>query len=476
MKIIGRKREIDQLREAAESPVAELIAVYGRRRIGKTFLVKEYFRGDFDFYATGLYQGRQSDEIRAFCDPLISAGVSCDDVKDWMDAFMALRDFLKKKSRKKRLIVFLDELPWFDVPPGHFLKAFEWFWNSWASTRPGLKMIVCGSATTWMVDKFIYNKGGLYNRTTRRLHLSPFDLRESALLLRSKGLDWDDGRILEAYMVMGGVPYYLNMLERDQSLDANIDRLFFSKDAPLANEYEFLMRSLFRRAEIYMNIIDAVAGKNCGITREEIAEKAGIPKGGGLTTALKNLIRCDFLVKYDAYGKSSKGALYQLTDLFILYYKRFVENYNGKDVRRWTNMLDSPVRRVWSGLAFEQVSILHLPQIKESLGISGVQTQASGWIYKGDEYNKGAQIDLVISRRDKVINLCEMKYSADAFTVSKKYESELRERREVFRETTGTSSSLHLTLVTPVGLKRNAHSDIFNQVITLEMLMRGSNL
>ena len=471
MKIIGRKCEVEQLKRAYESPNAELIAVYGRRRVGKTFLVKEFFKGGFDFYATGLYQGRQRDELKAFCDPLISAGVSCDKVKDWMDAFRTLRDFLKK-SKKKKLVIFLDELPWFDVPPGHFLKAFEWFWNSWASTRSGLKMIVCGSATTWMVDKFIYNKGGLYNRTTVRLHLSPFDLRDSASLLRYNGLEWDDTTILDAYMVMGGVPYYLNMLERDQSLDANIDRLFFSKEAPLANEYEFLMRSLFRNADNYMAIIDAIAGKNSGITREEIAIKSGIPNGGGLTTALKNLVRCDFLNQYDSFGKKTKGALYQLTDLFILYFKRFVEKYNGKEERHWTNLLDTPRRSVWSGIAFEQVCLLHLPQIKEALGINGVLTNVSGWTYKGDEYTQGAQVDLVISRRDKVVNLCEMKYSGDPYVVTKKYETELRERREIFRAATGIRSALHFTLVTPIGLKMNPHSQIFNQVITLQSLMR----
>lgn len=470
MKIIGRNREVELLKKASQSPGAELIAVYGRRRIGKTFLVKEFFQNKFDFYATGVYEGGQKEELKAFCDPLVSAGVSCDKVKDWMDAFRILRDFLKK-SKKKRLVIFLDELPWFDVPPGHFLKAFEWFWNSWASTRPGLKMIVCGSATTWMVDKFIHNKGGLYNRTSLRLHLAPFDLHDSAALLRFNGLDWDASTILDAYMVMGGVPYYLNMLERDQSLDANIDRLFFSKNAPLAYEYEFLMRSLFRNAEYYMAIIDAVASKNSGITREEIVSLTGISNGGGLTKALKNLVRCDFLNIYDPFGKKTKGSIYQLTDVFVLFFKRFVEKYNGKDEHHWTNLLDSPDRRVWSGIAFEQVCLLHIPQIKEALGINGVLSNVSGWSYHGDEYTKGTQVDLVISRRDKVINLCEMKYSSDPYTVTKKYEAELKERREIFREATNTRSALHLTLVTPIGLKMNSHSQVFNQVITLQSLI-----
>ena len=470
MKIIGRKREVKLLHQVIESPSSELIAVYGRRRVGKTFLIKEFFQNNFDFYASGIFQGKQTTELKAFCDSLSSAGVSTDNINDWMDAFKALRDYLKKK-RKKKIVIFLDELPWFDIPPGHFLKAFEWFWNSWASSRPGLKMIVCGSATTWMVDNFIHSKGGLYNRITHSIHLSPFDLKETAELLRYNGLDWEDNTILESYMVMGGIPYYLNMLNASQSLDANIDRLFFNKNSPLSDEYEFLFRSLFRNADHYMAIIDAIAEKNAGITREEIAAKTGISNGGGLTKALNNLVRCNFLNKYNSVGRKKKDNIFQLTDLFILFFKRFVENNNNKDKSYWSNMIDNPRRRVWSGLAFEQVCLLHLDKIKEALGISGVMTEASGWIYKGDSYNSGTQIDLVISRRDKVINLCEMKFSEEKYLVNKTYAATLRDRKTIFKEITGTKSALHLTLVSPQGIKRNTYSSIFNQVITLEDLI-----
>lgn len=471
--IIGRERELGILRDAFDSPEAELIAVYGRRRIGKTFLIKEFFDGEFDFYATGIYQGKQKEELIAFTDAFRNrADFQVGNITDWMGAFYALREFLSG-LKKKKIVVFLDELPWFDVPPGRFLKAFEWFWNSWGSTRKGLKLIVCGSATSWMTNKFISSKGGLFNRITRRIHLSQFNLYESKLLLNHNGIDWPDGKILETYMVFGGVPYYLNMIDRRLSLDANVDKLFFSEDAPLTNEYEFIVKSLFRDADYYMGILAALAEKNMGSTRKEIVEKARITDNGFLSKALKNLIDCGFIRRYSFFGKKEKDMIYQLTDLFMLFHKRFVARYNGKDDTFWRNMIDNPRRRSWSGIAFEQVSLLHLSQIKAKLGISGVLTDTGGWFFQGNEETPGCQIDMVISRRDKVINICEMKYSTSEFAITKKYAGELQQKVETFREITKTRHALHLTMITPDGLKTNSYSYIPTNTITLFDLMKN---
>ena len=277
-KIIGRKKELEKLSSVFNSNKAELVAVYGRRRIGKTFLVKEFFNEKFDYYATGIFEGSKQEELDAFCDMLrqnSKDGKAIPPIETWMDAFTALRDYLKG-LRKKRIIVFLDELPWFDVPSGQFLKAFEWFWNSWGSTQDNLKMIVCGSATTWMTDKFISGKGGLYNRTTERLYLAPFNLHESEALLKSNGVDWDRSLVLDAYMVFGGVPLYLSMLKKNMSLDANVDEMFFREGAPLHDEYKFLFRSLFKDSDFYMRIVDAISKKNMGITRQEIVAQAKV--------------------------------------------------------------------------------------------------------------------------------------------------------------------------------------------------------
>ena len=467
--IIGRKREIEQLNSIFNSNKAELVAVYGRRRIGKTFLVKGFFKENFDYYATGIFEGSKREELDAFCDMLLQKQSTIPSINSWMDAFTALRDYLKR-LRKKRIVVFLDELPWFDVPSGKFLKAFEWFWNSWGASQDNLKLIVCGSATTWMTDKFISGKGGLYNRTTERIYLAPFNLSESEALLKSNGLNWDRSLILDAYMIFGGVPLYLNMLKKNLSLDANIDEMYYREGAPLRNEYDFLFRSLFKESGVYMRIIDAISKKNMGITRQEIAVQAKVAPNGTLTKALKNLINCDFIRKYAAFGKKERDALYQLTDLSILFYKRFVEKYSGKDEHHWTNIIDSPSRRTWTGIAFEQVCLLHVPQIKQALGIAGVQTEVSSWHYAGDGNTAGAQIDMLITRRDKVINLCEMKYSSYEYEITPKYNRELRERCSIFRRITKTRYAMHTPLITPWGLKNNANTGVIDQTIILDNL------
>ncbi len=472
-KIIGRKQEVEQLQRIFASDKAELVAVYGRRRIGKTFLVKEFFNEKFDFYATGIFNGKKQEELDAFCYMLGQKGKSpLPKVRTWMDAFSLLRDYLQG-LRKKRIVVFLDELPWFDAPQGQFLKAFEWFWNSWGSTQDNLKLIVCGSATTWMTDKFINGKGGLYNRTTERIYLAPFNLGDSESLLKHNGVDWARSMIMDAYMIFGGVPLYLGMLKRHLSLDANIDEMFFREGAPLREEYSFLFRSLFKDSDYYMRIIDAISRKNMGVSRNDIVADAKISNNGVLTTALKNLISCDFIRKYSGFGKKERDALYQLTDLSILFYKRFVEKYNGKDEHHWSNTIDNPSRRAWTGIAFEQVCLLHIPQIKQALGISGVQTEVSSWRYAGDEYTAGAQIDMLIARRDKTINLCEMKYSTGEYEITAKYNKELREKVSTFRHVTKTHDSIHTTLVTPWGLKLNANSGIVSQTVTLEHLFQS---
>jgi hypothetical protein len=466
-KIIGRKDEIAKLENIVSSDHAELVAVYGRRRIGKTYLIKEFFNEKFDYYATGIFGGTKGDELRAFCDTLLQKNVcKLSDIKSWFDAFTALRDYIQS-LRKKKIIIFLDELPWFDAPAGQFIKAFEWFWNSYASTKNNLKMIVCGSATTWMTDKFINGKGGLYNRTTERIYLAPFNLRDTEALMKYNGVDWSKAMVLSAYMVFGGVPLYLGMLKKNLSLDANIDALFFSERAPLRDEYSFLFRSLFKDSDYYMRIVDAISKKNMGISRSDIVADAKISNNGSLTKALKNLINCDFIRKYNSFGKKERDSLYQLTDLAILFYKRFVEKYNGKDEHHWSNTIDSPARRAWTGIAFEQVCLLHVAQIKQALGIAGVQTDVSSWRYLGDQYTPGAQIDMLIARRDKTINLCEIKYSDYEYEITTKYDKQLRERVATFRSVTKTRNAIHTTIITPWGLKLNAHAGSADQVINL---------
>lgn len=471
-KIIGREKEQDVLKSCFESEKAELIAVYGRRRVGKTFLVKNFFREKFDFYITGIYQGSKKEQLQFFNRQLCAhSGVPYPYADNWFDAFEQLKHYISG-LKKDRVVIFIDELPWLDTPRSRFTKALELFWNSWAADQPSIKMVVCGSATTWMMSHLLGNKGGLHNRVTRRIKLSPFTLAEVEAYLKSQGIVWNRYQTTEAYMILGGTPYYLQMLQKGMSLSQNIDHLFFSENAELRDEYGFLFKSLFNDSAIYRSTVELLSRKAKGMTRMEIVQSLKLPEGGAISEVLENLCNCDFIRKYSAFGKKERDVLYQLTDLFTLFYLRFVKNSNRRDEHLWSNMIDSAERRTWSGYSFEQVCLHHIPQIKQKLGISGIQSDVCSWNTPATDGQKGGQIDLLIDRRDQIINLCEMKYSTQEYEITKRYNDEMQERKELFRSKTKTRKALHLTLVTTYGVKPNAYSGMIQSEVTMDDLFR----
>lgn len=473
-RIIGRRREIDLLKNCINSDKPEFVAVYGRRRIGKTYLVKQLLGDSFSFYMTGVYQCSKAEMLSYFSEQLcMYAGKKHKKPKTWFEAFSQLREYLSTLLKKnERIVIFIDELPWFDTPKSNFVRALDLFWNGWASEQCNIKLIVCGSATTWMTNKLLGDKGGLHNRITRKIYLAPFDLYETELFLKSKGIVWNRHQIAECYMIMGGTPYYLDMLDKQYSLPQNIDKIFFAEGAELANEYEFLFRSLFKDSNLYRRIVELLAKKKTGMNREDIMKTLKLTSGGKLSEAFKDLISCDFIRKYNAYGNKNNGAMFQLTDLYTLFYLHHVKGKEGVDEHMWSNAIDSPSHRAWSGYAFEQLCLHHIPQIKQKLGVLGVQTNVYSWQQKADKdaEKAGAQIDLVLDRRDQIINLCEMKYSVKPYDITPDYLQKLIERREAFREATNTNKALHLTMVTASGLKRNAQSGMIQSEIVLDDL------
>lgn len=468
--IIGREQEQSVLKECYNSDKAELIAVYGRRRIGKTFLVKNFFKEKFDFYITGIYQGSKKEQLAFFNKQLCKySNIAYPQVDNWFDAFDQLKHYISGLTKKK-IVIFIDELPWFDTTRSRFVKAFELFWNSWAADQPKIKLIVCGSATTWMMSHLLGSKGGLHNRVTRRIKLSPFTLAETETFLKTQGVVWNRYQMVEAYMILGGTPYYLQMLQKGFSLSQNVDYLFFSQNAELKTEYDFLFRSLFNDSVLYKSAVELLSKKAKGMTRKEMLTALKIQEGGAFSEVLENLCNCDFIRKYSAFGKKERDVMYQLTDLFTLFYLKFVKNSNGRDEHLWSNMIDSPERRAWNGYSFEQVCLHHISQIKHKLGISGIQSDVCSWSYKAEENAKGGQIDLVIDRRDQIINLCEMKYSTSEYEITKRYNDEIQERRELFRAVTKTRKALHLTMVTTYGIRNNAYSGMIQSQVTLDDL------
>ena len=472
VRIIGREREQALIQEYCDSPKAELVAVYGRRRVGKTFLIKTFFHQTFDFYFTGAFETPRSTQLRLFQQELERySGQKRKKPLDWFEAFEQLRDYLSG-LKKERIVVFLDELPWMDTPKSCFLQAFSYFWNSWASNVAGMKFFVCGSATTWMLSKLIGDKGGMHGRVNRQIYLRPFNLNETAAFLRSKRIDWTRLQIAQTYMVMGGIPYYLDMLDPAYTVEENVDHLFFEDGAVLRTEYDFVFRSLFKDSAVYQAVVETLAKKSIGLTREEIVQAAKVQNNGTLTEVLENLRRCDFVRTYAAFGKKSRSQMFQLVDLFSLFHNRFVAHNNSQDNRFWHNMHDNPARKAWEGYAFEQICLHHIPQIKQKLRIGGTLSEVCSWqcppFTDADGiHHKGTQIDLLIDRRDQVIDLCEMKFSSEEYAITGDYDERLRSRKETFRTVTGTRKTLHTVLVTTFGLTRTKYGDNIHDVVTL---------
>lgn len=468
--IVGRKHEQEILAKCMDSEKAEFVAVYGRRRIGKTYLVKQYFSENFDFYATGVYKISRSDQLKLWQEQLRKySGEKQTKPKDWFEAFGQLQEYLETLGEKEKIVLFIDELPWLDTPKSGFIRALELFWNSWAAERKGLKLIVCGSATTWMTNKLLGDKGGLHNRVTRPIRLAPFTLKETEEYLQSIQIGWERKEVLDAYMILGGTPFYLSLLRPELSLWQNVDELFYSQDAVLKTEYGFLFNSLFNEATMYRRVVETLTTKLKGMTRSELVEQLKITDNGKLTEVLDNLVKCDFLRRYQAFGKKGRDMLYQLSDMYTLFYLRFVKNYNGMNEHAWSNMEEGR-RNVWAGYAFEQVCILHINQIRQALGISGIASDVCSWSYRSKE--QSAQIDLIIDRSDKAIDLCEMKYSDHPYELKKDYVEWLRERRDLFREVTGTDKTLRLTMIASSGIKQNIYSSSLQERLSLSDLFK----
>lgn len=467
MSIIGRRGEIDTLDQCLSSGRPEFVAVYGRRRVGKTFLVREYFKGTFSFYATGIADANMAHQLRAFHFSLLEYG-SDEHVppSDWFEAFARLKallsgDDVRRDRASSRRVVFLDELPWFDTPRAGFKAALDWFWNGWASAQSDLMLVICGSAASWVIDNLLEDHGGFYRRVTRRIHLQPFTLGESEALLRSNGVEIPRRQIIESYMVFGGVPHYLNLIDRRSSLAQNIDQLCFARNGELRNETDLLFRSLFKHSELHQSLIQELAGKPIGMLRSDLVRNLGTTDGKQVTKALFELEQCGFVRKYYRYGKAKNGHYYQLIDSFTLFSYRFMKR---NDSTSWLSFLNTPPYHTWTGLAFELVCLVHAAQLKQSLGISGVQSNESAW--HSTKTTPGAQIDLLIDRKDGVINLCEMKYSIGEFSIDAGYERALRNKIQAFIDEERPEKAIHLTLVTSQGLVHNQHSEIALNEIT----------
>lgn len=469
--MIGRRTEQKELLRAFESKQSEFVALYGRRRVGKTFLVNELFNGQFAFRATGIEEGSKREQLDLFREELKRQGLpKCPRLTSWIAAFSRLEDLLEASDAKKK-VVFLDELPWFDTPCAGFLRAFEAFWNGWATARNDILLVVCGSATTWMLRKMLRARGGLHNRVTVQLPIAPFTLKECEAYAASQNLEFDRGQIAECYMAMGGVAYYWSLLREGESVAQGFDRLFFGDSAVMRDEFKRLFSSLFKMERRHVEIVKTLAEKKSGMTREEVLAALGESSNGDVSECLSELVECGFLRRYSQPGKVKRGAVYQLIDNYTLFYFQFLNGWKGNDPQFWSHHFLSPRLNAWRGMSFERVCFWHIPQIKAALGISGIGADVYSWRGKDPE-GRGAQIDMLIDRADNTISVCEMKYSQDEYDMTAEEAGNIRRRGNLFAKVIKSRKAIQNVLITNFGMRRSKHSGIIHREVTLDDLFK----
>ena len=472
--LIGREQETAKLDSILASVNAEFLAVYGRRRVGKTFLIREHLKINIVFDFTGTREGTKEEQLNNFFEEYLKRTKGTKEKQSpltWQDSFRYLIKYLNALPKKKlKHVVFIDEMPWLDNPKSNFIAALEYFWNQHVSNMDNILLIACGSASSWIKKKLINARGGLHNRITQRIKLVPFTLHETALFIKSIGANLTQYQIVEIYMAVGGIPFYLKEVTKGKSATQLIDDICFSSKGLLNGEYAQLYHSLFKNAVRHLKIIEALAAKPQGMPRADIARKTRLSEAS-LSRTLEELVECDFISFYEPLINKKKEAIYKLTDLYSLFYLKFIKANKGGGKGTWQQLSAKSTFTAWSGYAFENICMLHINQIKRALGISGIYSTTSSWLFKGNDTLPGCQIDMIIDRADQTINLCEAKFTKENFAITKTYAAQLRMKKSIFRQATQTKKATFNTLLTTYPAIKNQHylGEIDNE-ITIDKL------
>ncbi|NOQ71593.1 MAG: AAA family ATPase [Crocinitomix sp.] len=452
--IVGRKKEIKLLKGTLLSDRSELVVVYGRRRVGKTFLLRKTFEKQIEFEITGMFEGNLADQLENFTNEIRvrTNKPETKRPKKWIEAFVLLQHYIEQLPKRGKKVIFIDEFPWIATQRSKFLMAFENFWNSYATKRDDLIVVICGSAASYMVQKIIKNRGGLHNRISTKIRLQPFTLGETQQFLKSRNINYTQYDILQLYMAIGGIPHYLEHVQRGLSIAQNIDQLCFEKNGPLNDEFNQLFASLFDNSERHIIIIKALAKVRQGVTRKKLIDSTKITSGGDFSRKLAELIESGFISESTYYQKKTKQTLYRLSDEYTLFYLKFIEPNKHTGPGTWTNLFTSQSYTSWSGFSFETICLKHIQNIKKGLKIEGIMSSNNSW------FNENAQIDLLIDREDRVINLCEIKFTQAPFEITKSYHKNLLNKINAFKLDTETNKNIFLTMLTTAGIKQNKYS------------------
>ena len=472
---VGRKEESTILQKALDSDQAELVAVIGRRRVGKTYLVRQVYGDLIQFEMTGIQNATRAEQLKHFTNRLnfhVKPAIPYKPPTNWLDAFQMLTLYFESQDLSEKIVLFFDELPWIATHKSGFLKAFGAFWNNWASQR-NVVIVICGSAASWMIQKVVRDRGGLHNRITHRINLKPFNLAETTAYFKGRSLNLNAYQTIQLYMAMGGIPHYLKEVEGGIGAAQNIDRIFLSSNGLLNEEFNLLYPALFENAEVHMKIVRLLARTWKGMSRKAIIEEGKFPNGGTITKVLEELTHSGFITPYYSFGKKKKGIRYKLTDEYSLFYLTFIEGKRLEERGMWERFSQTQTYKIWTGYAFENICLKHIPQIKQAMGISGVYSESSLFRTQATDELPGAQIDLVIDRNDQIINLFEMKFHNTEFIISKAYAKDIRTKMAVFQASTNTRKQLFWTFMTTFGLHTNEHSSgLIDQTLTMDVLFR----
>lgn len=469
--IIGREAEMKRLNTALEGNKPEFVALYGRRRVGKTFLINQMFKNQFAFKMTGVIEGKLRDQFTAFADAMYDYGFPIPQKpKDWMQAFIMLKNALKKKVESgERCVIFVDELPALDGEGSNVASAVGYFWNSWACQYDNIIFIICGSATSWMISNVIDSKGGLHDRITMEMPIHPFTLKETEAYLDSNHFTWNRLMTLQVYMVFGGIPYYLSLLDSEESLVQNIDRLFFSQDMQMRREFRRLFNTLYKNPEKYIDIVKTLGKSRRGMTREEIASELNSANNGHLGKQLEDLVYCDLIRKNVVREKriKRKDAIYQLCDFFSLFYLTFIDRAEVEQ-QYWAHHINTPEINSWMGLTYERICMAHIQQIKHALRIDAISTLSYSW--RSKTAKPAAQIDIIIERADRIVNICEVKYSQSEYELNKEEYDKIQKRCRTFIQETGLRHAPWITMITTDGAAKGKYSGMIQSQVTLDDL------
>lgn len=473
--MIGRKQEIRKINFLLNSNRSEFLAVTGRRRVGKTFLVDSLLREYYCFSMTGIQNSNMTAQLINFGVKLAEyqETYSPTTPKNWQFAFLELKQYLKTLDKNQKQVIFIDELPWVSTPRSGFIQMLAHLWNDYLSKETHFILVICGSATSWITKKIINDAGGLHNRVTEIIHLHPFSLSETNAFLQSKGLRFTHQEIAKIYMTLGGIPFYLENLRRGESFAVAIERICFSPRGLLRNEYNNLYQALFNHSDIHQAIVAILANHQYGKTHTEILEKIGIKATGSYQRAIEELIVSDFVMEQTPFGKKKRGALYRLIDEYSIFYHRFIKNQTKYVRGVWQQVAASQNYKIWAGYAFETLCHKHIDEIKQALGIAAVYAEISSLRIPKSSDSEGFQIDLLIDRKDDSINLCEIKFYSSPFTITQNYYQQLIRKRQLFIDFTNTKKQVFLTFITNHGLIQNKYArDVVDAEVVLEDLLK----